>query len=188
MHLFSYIGSIPLSPLSYITMTSNVFNWTHSSSEGCYISASIGKQVTIKCRQGTILIDCKQGNNFSDLSNYFIWNRTTSVAEPVSIVFRFRQQINISRISMFFWNSPSNSIIVPNMMMYWSNDDPFMPSNVINITSSTPNRTGQQRVSIDNSNDRPQFQYLRIVMSFYNNSEWIFLGEVQFCGEWSHTS
>jgi len=89
---------------------------------------------------------------------------------------------------MFFWNSPSNSIIVPNVMLYWSNDDstvPTTPSNVIPITTNSPSRTnnGQQRLNIDISHDRLQFQYVRIVMSFYDNSEWIFLGEVQFCGE-----
>jgi len=102
-------------------------------------------------------------------------------------VFRFYQQISISRISMFFWNSPSNSIIVPNVRMYWSNDDstvPATPLNEIFIITNSPSRTdnGQQRLNIDIRNDR-QFQYLRIVMSFYDNSEWIFLGEVQFCGE-----
>ena len=132
------IGS-PLSPLSYITLRSHVFNGTQPSNEGCTNSVSTDGQVIIDCGQGTTLIDCDRGYNdnadYSDLSNYFIWNRTASVDQQVSIVFRFDQQISISRISMFFWNSQSNSIIVPNeMMMYWSNDDSIIPSNVINIT------------------------------------------------------
>jgi len=89
---------------------------------------------------------------------------------------------------MFFWSSSSNSIIVPNVLLYGSNDDstaPATPSNMISITTNSPSRTdnGQQRLNIDISNDRLQFQYLKIAMSFYGNSEWIFLGEVQFCGE-----
>ena len=134
------------------------------------------------------LIDCDRGFNgrdYSHLSDTFTWNRTTSVNNQVSIVFRFYQQINISRISMFIWNSQSNSIIVPNVMMYWSNDDSITPSNEITITTTSPDRTGdgRRRLNIDINNDRLQFQYLRILMSFYDNSEWIFLGEVQFCGK-----
>jgi len=70
-------------------------------------------------------------------------------------------------------------------MLYWSNDYSFTPSNVISIITSTPNRTSDEQLHalfIDVNDDELQFQYLRIVMSFYDNSEWIFLGEVQFCG------
>ena len=177
-------GSIPLSPLSYNTMRSNVFNGTQPSNEGCTNGVSIDGQVTINCGQGTTLIDCDRGLNdgdYSDLSNTFAWNRTTSVTQQVSIVFRFDQQINISRISMFFWNSESNSIIIPNVRMYWSNDDSITSSNEITITTNSPSRIGDERQRMNiNINDGPQFQYLRIEMSFYDDSEWIFLGEVFF--------
>ena len=68
--------------------------------------------------------------------------------------------------------------------MYWSNDDSITPSSVINITTNSPKRTanGQRRFNVD-INARLQFQYLRIVMSFHDNSEWIFLSEVQLCGK-----
>ena len=169
-------------------MRSNVFNGTQPSNEGCTNGVSIDGQVTIDCEQGTTLIDCHRGFNgddYSDLSSTFAWNRTTSVAQQVSIVSTFDQQINISRITMFFWNSQSNSIIIPNVMMYWSNDDSITPSNEITITTNSPGRTGdgRRRLNIDINNGL-QFQYLRIVMSFYDNSEWIFLGEMQFCGEY----
>ena len=166
-----------LSPLSYNTMRSHVFNGTQSSNEGCTNGVSIDGQATIDCGQGTTLIDCDRGYNdnadYSDLSNYFIWNSTTSVDQQVSIVFRFDQQINISRISMFFWNSQSNSIIVPNVMMYWSDDDSITPSNVISITSGSPNRNGdgRHRLNININNVGLKFQFLIIEMSFYDNSE-----------------
>ena len=170
-------------------MRSNEFNGTQPGNEGCTNGVSIDGQVTIDCGQGTILIDCGRGFNggdYSDLSSTFAWNRTTSVNNQVSIVFRFYQQINISRISMLFWNSPSNSIIVPTVMMYWSNDDSITPSDEISvIIRKPPVRTGnvRRRMNIDINNERLQFQYLRIEMSFYGNSEWIFLGEVSFCGK-----
>ena len=184
----SFTGSIPLSPLSYNTMKSNVFNGTQSSNEGCTNGVSIDGQVTIDCKQATTLIDCDRGFNGGDYSYFshtFTWNRTTSVAQQVSIVFRFDQQINISRITMFFWNSQSNNIIIPNVMMYWSNNDSITPSNEVTLTTSSPRRTGdgRRRWNIDINDNRLQFQYLRIEMSFYDNSEWIFLGEVKFCGE-----
>ena len=165
-----------------------MFNGTQPSNWGCANGAIIDGQMTIDCIQGTTLIDCDRGYNdnadYSDLSNYFIWNRTASVAQQVSIVFRFDHQINISRISMFFWNSQSNSIIVPNVMMFLSNDDSFMPSNAINVTTNSPSRTGDglRRLSINIVNDTAQYQYLRITLSFYNRSELIFLSEVEFCG------
>ena len=179
-----------LSRLSYNTTRSHVFNGTQPSNEGCTNGVSIDGQVIIDCALGTTLSDCDQGYNdnndvnYSSLSNYFIWNRTASVDQQVSIVFRFDQQINISRIRMFFWNSQSNSIIVPNVMMYWSNDDSITPSNVINITTNSPSRkgNGRRRFNVD-IKARLQFQYLRIAMSFHDNSEWIFLSEVQFCGK-----
>ena len=152
-------------------MRSNVFNGTQPSNDG------------------DILTDCDQGFNggdYSDLSNTFAWNRTTSVDQQVSIVFRFDQQINISRISMIFWNSPSNSLIVPDVTLAWGDHNMvFIP--VTAITTNSPNRTedGQAILSIGINNDRLKFVYLRITMAFYSNSEWIFLGEVQFCGELS---
>ena len=169
-------------------MKSNVFNGTQPSNEGCTNGVSIDGQVTIDCGQATTLIDCDRGFNdgdYSDLSRTFAWNRTTSVAQQVSVVFRFDQQINISRITMFIWNSQSNSIIIPNVMMYWSNDDSITPSNEITITNNTPSRTGdgRRRWNININDNGLQFQYLRIEMTFYDNSEWIFLSEVQFCGE-----
>ena len=165
-----------------------MFNGIQPSNEGCTNGRSIDVQVTIDCGQGTTLIDCDRGFNggdYSDLSGTFTWNRTASVDQQVSIVFRFDQQINISRISMFFWNSQSNSIIVPNVIMYWSDDDSIMPSNEINITFGSPNRNDgrRNRLNVDINDVGLQFQYLRIVMSFYDDSEWIFLSDVQFCGE-----
>ena len=187
--VFHHTGTFLLSPLSYNTMRSRVINGTQPSNEGCTNGVSIDGQVTIDCGQGTTLIDCDRGYNdnadYSDLSDYFIWNRTASVDQQVSMVFRFDQQIKISRISMFFWNSQNNSIIVPNVTMYWSNNEAITPSNVISITPGSLNRTGdrQNRLNVDINTALVQFQYLRIVMSFYDNSEWIFLSEVQFCGE-----
>ena len=169
-------------------MRSHVFNGAQPSNEGCTNGVSIDGQVTIDCGQGTTLTDCERGYNdnadYSDLSNYFIWNRTASVDQQVFIVFRFDQQINVSRISMFFWNSQSNSIIAPNMRIYWSNDDSITPSNEISITPGSPGRDveNRRRLNVDINDVGLQFLYLRIVMSFYDNSEWIFLSEVQFCG------
>ena len=84
-------------------MRSNVFNGTHPSNEGCTNGVIVSGQVTIDCGQGTTLIDCERerfnGGDYSDLSNTFAWNRTTSVDQQVSIMFRFDQQIEISRIS-----------------------------------------------------------------------------------------
>ena len=167
-----------------------MFNGTQPSNEGCTNAVIVYGRVTIDCGQGTTLIDCDRGYyinaDYSDLSNYFIWSKNESVVEQVSTVFRFYQQIRISRITMFFWNSQSNSIIVPNVRMYQGDyfDGSNLLSNEITITTSSPDRTGdgQHRLNIDINNE-PQFQYLRTEMRFYINSEWIFLSEVQFCGE-----
>ena len=167
-----------------------MFNGTQPSNEGCTNGTIVSGQVTIDCRQGTTLIDCHRGFNggdYSDLSRTFAWNRTTSIAQQVSIVFTFDQQINISRITMFFWNSQNNSIIIPNVRMYWGDyfDGSTVLTNGITITTDLPSRLGdgRHRLNIDIGNTGLQFQHLRIEMSFYGNSEWIFLSEVQFCGE-----
>ena len=172
-------------------MRSHVFNGTQPSNEGCTNGVSIDGKVTIDCGQGTTLIDCDQGyNDNADLSNYFIWNRTTSVAQQVSIVFRFYQQIRISRISMFVWNSPTDNIKIPTVTMSWSDygygeTDSFNSIRTIDTSSFNRTNDGRHILNFDVSNPRQQFQYLIIKMKFYNNSEWIFLSEVQFCGELS---
>ena len=179
-------------------MRSHVFNGTQPSNEGCTNGVSIDGQVTIDCGQGTTLIDCDRGYNdnadYSDLSNYFIWNRTTSVAQKVFIVFRFYQQIRISRISLSFWNSPTDNIVIPIVMIVWSDynyDDTVAFNEIRNINTSSLNRTSDKRyiLNFDVNNPRLQFQYLIIEMRFnhyhyyFNYYEWIFLSEVQFCGE-----
>ena len=171
---------MPLSPLSYNVTRSHIFNGTQPSNEGC---TNADEQATVKCGQGTTLIDCDRGYNDSlNLSSYFIWNRR---AQQVFIAFRFDQQINISRITMFFWNSPSNSIIIPNVRLAWA--DHNVQFTETTITTNSPNRAedGQSILNISISNDKLKFLYLRIEMTFYSSSEWIFLSEVQFCGEHS---
>ena len=171
-------------------MRSNVFNGTQPSNEGCTNAAIVSGRVTIDCGQGTTLIDCDRGYNdnadYSDLSSYFIWRRSGSIGQQVSIVIRFYQQIKISRIIMFFWNSQSNSITIPNVRMYrgdYFDGSIILTNEIIPRTTNSPNRTGdgQHKLNIDISNNRQQFQYLRIEILFSN--EWTFLSEVQFCGE-----
>ena len=180
-----HIGSVSLSPLSYRTLRSHVFNEVQPNNEGC---VPVDGGVNTDCGQGTTLIDCNRGYNdnadYSDLSNYFIWN--TSLGQQVFTEFRFGQEVRGRRISMFFWNSSSNSIIVPNVRIDWS-DNNVIFRHISTITTNSPNRTedGQHKLDIDINNAGLQFQYLRILMSFYSNSEWIFLSEVQFCGELS---
>ena len=169
-----------------------MFNGTQPSNEGCTNGVSIDGQVTIDCGQGTILIDCDQGYkdnaDYSNLSNYFIWYRTDQ--QPY-IEFRFYQQIKISRINMFFWNSPTDDITIPTVKMY-SSDYNHDGNNIINnethtIKTNSLNRTSDERhmLNFDVNNSTLQFQYLILQM---NNSEWIFLSEVQFCGEYLHSN
>ena len=179
------IGSIPLSPLSYKTMRLSAFNGTQPSYIGC--THDLDEGVTINCNRGSTLVDCDQGFNggdHSDLSNSFIWNNT--VQQEVSIEFTFDQQISISNITMFFWNSLSSSITVPEVRrMEWADYTNPTSFNEINITTNSPCRTKTGKCTL-NINNRAQvkFQYLRIHMSIDEDSKWIFLGEVQFCGQW----
>ena len=162
-----------------------MFNGVQPSNERC---VPIDGGVNTDCGQGTTLIDCDRGYNddadYSDLSNYFIWN--TIIGQHVFIDFRFDEEVRGRKISMFFWNSANNSIIVPTVRIDWS-DHNMLFRQISTITTNSPNRTedGQRRLDIDINNDGLQFQYLRILMNFYSNSEWIFLSEVQFCGELS---
>ena len=85
---------------------------------------------------------------------------------------------------MFFWNSPSNNITVPNVMMYWSDLNTIPEFYELTITINSPNRTKEGQSTLNaNINNGFKYQFLRIMMNFYGNSEWIFLSEVQFCGE-----
>ena len=164
-----------------------MFNGTQPSNEGCTNGVSIDGQVTIDCGQGTTLIDCDRGYNdnadYSDLSDYFTWSGATLVDQKVLIMFKFDQQINISRISLFFWNSPSDNILVPDVRMLWA--DHTMSFNEIEITYDPPNSTkdGLYTMNVSISDTRVlKLQYLTIEM---NNSQWTFLSEMQLCGEWS---
>ena len=177
------IGLIPLSPLSYKTMRLSAFNGTQPSYIGCTHDLD-----ETNCNRGSTLVDCDQGFNggdHSDLSNSFIWNNT--VQQEVSIDFTFDQEINISNINMFFWNSLSNSIAAPKVRrMEWANHIKPTEFNEINITtnSSCRTKTGKCTLNINNNHAlQIKFWHLRIHMSFYED-KWIFLGEVQFCGQW----
>ena len=163
-----------------------MFNGTRPSSEGC---TSSDGQVTIDCGVGTALVDCDSdfnGGNFSHLSDMPIstWNRTASVTNQVSIVFRFDQQISLGVIQMYFWTSLSDNIKVPEVNVYWS-DNSTEPSNEFAITHDTSGggAIGQHTLTINVSNHELKFRYVRITMSFCETCEWIFLSEVQFCGE-----
>ena len=163
-----------------------MFNGTQPSNEGCTNGVSIDGQVTIDCGQGTTLIDCVQGYNdnvdYSDLSSYFIWSSNELQGSRVSIVFRFNEQINISRITMLFWNSPSNSIIIPSVRVFWSNDGSNIPSSPITVTNIITGN-GLRGLFIYLNNAALQFQYLRVEMTIQRDNGWIFLSEVRFCGK-----
>ena len=123
---------------------------------------------------------------FSHLSDMPIstWNRTASVANQVSIVFRFDQQISLGVIQMYFWTSLSDNIKVPEVNVYWS-DNSTEPSNEFAITHDTSGggAIGQHTLTINISDHELKFRYVRITMSFCETCEWIFLSDVQFCGE-----
>ena len=158
------------------------------SNDGC---TSIDGQGTINCEVGTTLMDCENGPtrnfNFSDLSPYFVWNRTSSVLRNVSTVFRFLLPVIISRISMWFWNAPNGGIVVPSLTLYSSNDNSTTPSNQISIDTSdslvpVENRLYRLNVDITNNEDL-MIQSLRIMMTI-SEGTYVFLSEVLFCGKY----
>ena len=166
-----------------------MFSGTQPSNGGCTNGPSIDGRATVDCGLGTALVDCNSDMNqemFSNLSNtpIFIWNKTALSSNEVSIVFKFDQQINIAVIRMYFWSSISNNVAVPNVKIYWSDEDHVMPSNKFVITHSTSGfDPGQQVLTICISNHR-KFRYLRIKMSLANSYQWMVLSEVEFCGEY----
>ena len=170
VHCTTCTGSIPLTPISYTINSSDVFNGAQPSNDSA------------------ILTDCDEGfdgGDYSDLSNTFAWSRTTSGTQPVSVVLRFNQQISINRISMFFTNSPNNSVIVPTVTLAFASDDNLQfTDTAITTNSSNMTEDGRSILNISINSDRLRFLYLRIRMSF-NDNQWIFLGEVHFCGELS---
>ena len=158
------------------------------SNEGC---TSIGGQGTINCGVGTTLMDCENGPisnlNFSDLSPYFVWNRTSLANRNVSVVFRFDQPVYLRRISMWFWNAPLGGIVVPSLTLYSSNDNSTTPSNQISIDTSdspVPVENRQYRLNVDITNNEDlMIQSLRIMMTI-SEGTYIFLSEVLFCGKY----
>ena len=186
--LYVCTGLIPLSPLSYNTIWSHAFSGTQPSNGGCTDGASVDGQVTTDCGQGTALLDCDSNfneGNFSDLSDtpIFIWNKTASLSQQVFMVFKFDQQISLGVIRMFFWTSLSDEIIVPNVNVYWSDNSTI--SNEFTTTRGTSGNgtIGQHILNIYISHHELKFRYVRITMSFGDTCEWIFLSEVEFCGE-----
>ena len=151
--------------------------------DGCNVSTD-GQEI-VNCGVGTTLVDCDNGNstniNYTDLSNYFVWNR-----EQVSIVFRFDQPVEINRISLFFWSQPSAQVTVPNLMLYWSNNNTTTPSNNLmfdlnSITIESMERRRRRR-NFDITSQGLMLQFLRIVMT-KTDQPFIFLSEVLLCGK-----
>ena len=167
-----------------------MFSGAQPSNGGCTDGASVDGQVTTDCGQGTALLDCDSnfnGGNFSDLSNLtiFAWNRAPLMSNEVSITFMFSQQSIINVIRMFFWNSTSDSIKIPIVHVFWSDDDNNRPTNSFGTPISTDGTgSGQHIMTINGGNSK--LRYLRIRMRFPDNHGWIFLSEIQFCGKLSH--
>jgi len=158
-----------------------VFNGTQPSNDGC---TSIDGQGAINCGVGTTLMDCISLRNisFTNLSDFSVWSRT--VNQQVSIVFTFDQEVNISRISMWFWSQPIDSIIVPMFTLDRSNDN-FTTSDEVTFNANRNTRDNDRRSrrqNLDVTGEDVLFQYLRIVMSFTDGT-YIFLNEVIFCGK-----
>ena len=65
----------------------------------------------------------------------------------MSIIFKFTQQSIINVIRMFFWNSASDDINIPSVMVYWS-DNPTTPSSEFPIASSIINGSGSGQLRI----------------------------------------
>jgi len=168
-------------------MRSDDFFGTQFSNDGC---TSVDGQGTINCGVGTTLMDCERGLrrnlNFSDLSDYFVWSRTTVAVRNVSTIFRFDQPVNIHRISMWFWYAANAGIIVPNLTLYSSNDNFITSSNQISINTSDsvpPVENRQYRLNVDITDESLLVQSLRIVMTISDGLS-ILLSEVLFCGEY----
>jgi len=162
-------------------MRSDDYNGTQPSNNGC---TSIDGQGTINCGVGTTLMDCisQRSINFTNLSDLFVWSRT--VNQQVSIVFTFDQQVNISRISMWFWNQPNDGIIVPMFRLDRSNDN-FTTSDEVTFNTyrnTRDNDRQRRRQNFDIIEEDVLFQHLKIVMNFTDGS-YIFLNEVIFCGK-----
>ncbi|XP_065917194.1 class II receptor tyrosine kinase-like isoform X2 [Dysidea avara] len=169
-------------PLSYTTMRSDEFDGTQPSNDGCI---SIDGQGTINCGVGTTLMDCERGFtgniNFSDLSDYFVWDLRNG--RNMSVVFRFDQPVNLRRISMWFWYTPNGGITLPILTLYSSNDNSTTPSNQISIDTSAspvPMESRRYRLNVDITNKGLLVQSLRIMMTISEGSH-TFLSELLFC-------
>jgi len=167
-------------------MRSDDYFGIQPSNDGC---TSVDGQETINCGVGTTLMDCERGPtrnlNFSDFSDYFVWNRTTSAVRSVSTIFRFDQPVNIRRISIWFWYAPSGGIIVPSVALYSSDDNFTTSSNQISIDTSNSlqsEENSQYRLNVDITDEGLMVQYLKIVMTI-NEGIFAMLSEVLFCGK-----
>ena len=188
------VDLVPISqpPLSYTTMRSDEFNTgsvvTLPTNDGCNTSTN----GTINCGVGTTLMDCDRGIinslDLSDLSNYFVWNRTATTSDrTVSTAFRFSQPVNIGRISMWFWNAPRSLIDIPSITLFSSNDVSTTQSNPVNIDTSDsaePIESRRYRLNVDIASGGLMIQSLDVVMRITGEGRYIFLNELLFCGKY----
>ena len=185
------LAPISQPPLSYTTMRSDEFNTgsqvTLPTNDGCNTSTN----GTINCGVGTTLMDCDRGSsrnlNFSDLSDYFVWNRTATTSDrTVSIVFRFSQPVNILRISMWFWNAPRSLIDIPNLTLFSSNDNTSAPSNLVTIDTSDsakPVENQRYRLNVNIASGSLMTQSLEVILRIAGEGRYMFLNEVFFCSK-----
>ena len=168
-------------------MKSDEFSSVQPSNDNC---TSIDGQGTVNCELETTLMDCERGPtrnlNFSDLSDYFVWDLRSD--RNVSVVFRFDQPVYLRRISMWFWNAPLSGIVVPNLTLYSSSDNSTTLSNQISIDTSdspVPVENRQYRLNVDIINEGLMVQSLRIMMTISEGTH-TFLSELLFCGKCSN--
>ena len=146
---------------------------------GCLADSS-----SFTCRGYVLLGDGDFGSGL-DTSKVVAWNR------EVSIIIQRTQRtpFRVNQVNLFFYNIPSRGVGLPPVELYWSNNNPVLPENLLSHVI-----VGNQDLSQDDSTPRnvsfvvtsnvANYGYFRIRFTFPAETsliDWILLSEVQLC-------
>ena len=179
----SYLLS-PVSDVTQVIFTPPPSAYNNSPTSDPLVPCVPGSNNDLSCPGNGLLEDMDLGSADLNTSKVFAWNG------EVSIAFTFAAMTQVNQMNLFFYNIPSRGVSLPPAELYWSDNNPRLPGNLLSHVIVGNQDLSQddgtpRNISLVVTTDQPQgnYRYLRIRFTFPETSliDWILLSEVELC-------
>ena len=189
IHLYVFLLS-PVSDVSQLIFTPRPTAYNNSSTSDPLVQCVSSGNNGLGCAGNGLLEDMDLGSADLNTSKVFAWNR------EVSIAFTFAAT-QVNQVNLFFYNIPSRGVGLPPAELYWGDNNPALPVNLLshaivgNQDLSQDDRTLRNvSLVVTAVQSQGNYRYLRVRFTFPAETsaqtsliDWILLSEVQLCEE-----